>query len=560
MRSLRRPLGRALLVGLAGLVVSGIAVAPATAAAAPSVGDPSPGSTPESLDWASVTFGDPWDFTQRQDATFGGGITVSGGIMTWQPSSAVSPNLVFSVASSQPWGRDGRRQPVDTARYPRLSLHLWSDRAASGGVSWTTCSWAVTSCRGFMSFPVKAGWHTYDLAIQGSGLSSAPAAWSGRVIGLRLTAASGPTFKLDWSRLHSGAPAVDVPWSDPSPGRSTTVYWDSDDDRTNNTADRPGWGLLASVKKSSSQNTTPFPAGAFPAGTYRFYVVAGGSASASSSPLTVVPRPRPVVHSPGQLGQADYATVVRKDPWDMAQRSDFGIRNARLLGMNGRWFTAENTSNDPYISLPMAGAFSGSTWRRVRIHVALDGPFSLSGSPGGGCVGRLYWTTASGGPSRWQTTDDLVLLPGWNDVVIDMVTSPSYKIVDPDLGANRIGWAGQTITQVRFDPNEDPGRRRWHVDDIRITQDPASSRGAFDIKFSDPAGVPGTTATVEAIDAKGAVRTIASGRAVQPGVNVVWWDPPLSVPAGSYRIRVKLTSSAGTNWQYGGAPLRMVPA
>ena len=523
------------------------------------MGAVSPTAVAESADYASDVLSDPWDFSNAADVAGPNGI--AGGLLTYAPSARVQPTLVNSIASSQAWGRDGRIYPVDADRYTRLSLRLWSSDRSSGGVSWARCSWADTSCRGFYAFMMVPGWNTYDLVLQSSGLSSAPAPWSGNIIGLRLTGAGGPTVKVDWARLHdTAAPEVVVPWTDPSPGREAVVYWDADNDRSNNTVDQPGWGIAALVRPTSSSNSTTVPLGAYPPGAYRFYVVAGGDESATSDPVTVQARPRPVVSSPSAAQGADYATTVRKDPWDMAQKTDYTLTNARSLGANGQWFAAENTNNDPRVGLPVPSGFAGSVYHRAQIHVALLGAYGLANAPGGGCVGRLMWTTASGGVTKWQTTDDLVLYPGWNSVNLDLATAPSNAIVDPALGANRIGWAGQTITGVRFDPNEDPGKRQWYLDDLKISTDPSSSRGQFPVQFADTAGVPGTTARVEAVDAANHVLVVASGVAVQPGTNTVSWRPAHSVPVGTYRMRVILSNAAGSVTRWASAPLRMIPA
>lgn len=545
----------ALLACLGGVALVAPA-GPVSAAALPQVGAPSPSAVAESADYASDVLSDPWDFSNAGDVE--APAAVAGGLLTYVLPAQQS--LVSSIASSQPWGRDGRLNPANADRYTRLSLRLWSSARSVGGVSWTRCSWATVTCRGFQSFMMQTGWNTYDLTLKGSGLSTAPAPWSGQVVGLRLTGAAGPTVKVDWARLHdTSAAETVVPWTDPAPGRVATLYWDSDSNPNNNTPDQPGWGVAATISSSASSNSTHVPLSALPPGTYGFYVVAGATASTVSAPVTVVSRPRPVVLSPSAAQGTDYATSVRKDPWDMAQRTDFRLTGASVIGMNGRWMAAQNTGNDPNVYLSLPKPFLGNTFHRVQVHVALLGSYGLSGRPGGGCVGRLLWTTARGGPTKWQTTDDLVLYPGWNAVTVDMATSPSTAIVDPVLGANRIGWAGQTITALRFDPNEDPGPRRWFLDDVRVGADPVSSAGTFSVQFSDLTGLPGTTATVEAVGTAGQVLPVATV-VVQQGVNTVRWHPARTVPVGTYRIRVVLTSTAGRTTRWALVPLRMTPA
>ncbi|MCU1588665.1 MAG: hypothetical protein JWN31_2158 [Frankiales bacterium] len=560
----------ALILALASalaLSVAGPVPALAEASAEPShVVSVSTASVVETADYASEVLSDPWDFSNKEDVAGPNGI--ANGLLTYSPSGKVQPSLLASTASSQPWGNDGRINPLDASRYTYLAMRVINSSATgSAGLSWTTCGWAVTSCRGFQSIPLSAGgtWQTYDVPIAGSGLSSAPAPWSGRVTGLRLTGTSGQTIKVDWVRLHAaGEPAVDLSWEMPMGDRAMVVYWDSDSDPLNNNPYRePGSGVAGYAGAGSSAHIR---LAAFPPGRYRFIVATNDhpddpAAWVATSPwVTVRARPRPLVMTPSASQGADWATTVRRNPWDMTQASDYALHNARVVGSNGKWFAAENTSNDPTVTLPVGRGFAGSTYHRVQIKMALLGGYSLANAPGGGCVGRLLWTTAKGGPGNWQTTDDLVLYPGWNSISLNMTTSPTTAIVDPALGARRLGWAGQTITALRFDPNEDPGKRRWYLDDIKVSADPVSSNGRFDLTFADLVGASGTTAHVEAVDTSNRVRVIADQRPVTPGTNTVSWLPPRSVPVGLYRFRVTITNPAGSVTQWAPVPVRIVPA
>ncbi|MCU1588664.1 MAG: hypothetical protein JWN31_2157 [Frankiales bacterium] len=559
--------GRALL--LASVLLASL-LAPGAAAVADSppellVSEP---VVAEPADYASEVLSDPWDFSNSADVA--GPTSMDAGLLTYSPSSKVQPSLVNSTASSQAWGRDGRTSPVDASRYTVLSVRLWSSARSPGGVSWTTCGWDKTECRGFYAFRMQPGWNTYDLKLRSSGLASSPAAWSGLVTGLRLTGASGPTVKVDWVRLREPLePEVFLRWDDASAG--DTVYWDLDGDSANNTRDDPsdatsasrGWGVAGqATRTSATARTARVLLGAFPPGSYRFFVPYGSGTERSemSAWVTVTARPQPVVLTPSSAQGADWATTVGKNPWDMAQASDYSLHNARRLGANGRWFAAENTSNDPSAFFGVGSGFAGSTYHRVQIKMALLGAYSLANAPGGGCVGRLLWTTAKGGLKNWQTTDDLVLYPGWNTIDVDMATSPPSAIVDPALGARRIGWAGQTITQLRFDPNEDPGKRRWYLDDVRVAADPVSTQGRFDITFTDLAGAPGTTAKVEAVDSLGQVTALADAMAVQPGTNTVSWYPTSEVPDDLYRFRLTLTNAAGSVTRWAPVPVHVIPA
>jgi hypothetical protein len=408
-----------------------------------------------------------------------------------------------------------------------------------------------------MAFTMRPGWSTYYLPLKGSGLSSAPAAWAGRVVGLRLAGASGPAVKVDWVRLvtpDSGEPYVYVNWRPPASTSVTSSHWE---------ADGVEQCCIGHGMDPTGAFSSRIPVGNRPPGRYRFFVryqLYDGTAGEMTRWVTVQPRPRPVVLTPSMTQGADWATTVMKNAWDMSQRTDYVLRNARYQGTNGQWFIAQNTTNDPIVGLHVGSGFSGSTYHRVRIKLKLLGEYGLANAPGGGCVGRLLWTTASGGPRNWQTTDDLVVYPGWNTVDLNMTTSPSSAIVDPALGSRRIGWAGQTITGLRFDPNEDPGPRQWQLDEIRVAADPVSSGGRFDLKFVDLMRGPDTTVRVEAVDSSGEARMITDRRPVLVGTNTVTWRPSQSVPAGRYRFRVTVTNGAGSVARWSPIPVTILPA
>jgi len=179
-----------------------------------------------------------------------------------------------------------------------------------------------------------------------------------------------------------------------------------------------------------------------------------------------------IVDSPSAEGGVDYATLVRGDPWDMSQSSDILAPENMIYGfgsgvLNG--LSAGPHIDDAHFTLPLNGQIDGNRFHRLTFNVYYDGPFGLGAGPGGGMVARLIWETV-GSPGVWQNSDDIVVYPGWNKVSVDLATNPSWAITDPDTPI-RIGWAGQQIRTVRFDPDEDSGQRRFLVDNIKIAED-----------------------------------------------------------------------------------------
>ncbi len=271
------------------------------------------------------------------------------------------------------------------------------------------------------------------------------------------------------------------------------------------------------------------------------------------------PVPLPVVDSPSAAGGVDYATVVRRDAWDMSQPSDILAPENMSYSFTGSLLSGVNTGphpDDAHFSLPLAGPIDGNRFHRLSFSVYYAGSFGLGFGPGGGMVARLIWQTA-GAPGVWQNSDDIVVYPGWNDVTVDLATSPPWAITDPNT-PNRIGWAGQIITAVRFDPDEDSGSRQFLVDNIKIAEDSTGYGGASDIKFHDNGWQPGVTADIYTSPTQGGFggTKIASDLPVAQGINTFHWAPnPL--PSGNVWVYVLFKHGADQARAYATGPLRM---
>jgi hypothetical protein len=270
--------------------------------------------------------------------------------------------------------------------------------------------------------------------------------------------------------------------------------------------------------------------------------------------------PVPVVMNPDRIGGADYATTVNGNPWDFADASDIAaFEHLDSVSFAGGALNACNTNNDPAIVLPLAAPFDGTQFHRLRMNVRYDGGFSLSGGPGGGMNARVMWTVA--GVPGWQVSEDIVVYPGWNDIDLDMFTWPLGAVNEKDLGGGA-GWIGRTITGLRIDFHEDPARRCFTLDDVRLQADDVAAPG-FPIAFrDDTAGtgvtVAGTTADVFLDNAPGSFsgQPIATGIAVQNGVNTFDWNGA-GVAPGTYWVRVRMTNPSGrTSEAYASGPLQ----
>ncbi len=99
--------------------------------------------------------------------------------------------------------------------------------------------------------------------------------------------------------------------------------------------------------------------------------------SSGSDAPPAAPVPLPVVDSPSLAGGFDYATLVRRDAWDMSQPSDisgpenmvYGFGNGLLNGLS----VAPNYG-DPHFSLPLAGPIDANRFHRLTFNVFYEGP------------------------------------------------------------------------------------------------------------------------------------------------------------------------------------------
>jgi len=487
---------------LVGVTAVGPAPAQAATAAVP--------TEPEAPDFASEVYGDPWDYNnaadQNTDQTGTGTTTISDGAlhMTLQPGDSMS--MVDTVAGSLPYGRDGAAKSIDTSRYTGLSFEM--DQPLSGHIGaiyWFTCRERTAACTGGITFPVVTGDHVYDFDLRQQSTLLGKVPWSSaKVVALRLdpvvlasgSGNTGRTASITWMRLHAPADAA-------------------------------------------------HPHAALPPGNHGTY--------------QIDPLPEPVVDTPNPTQGTDLATAQRGRPWEFTSSTNAAgvtTSNATVLAYDSRGMTGRNAGpaqNDPQVHLPVS-AFSADTFRYLTVDMTYDGAFSLSGSSGGGKLARLIWNTSTTGTP--QIGNDMLTFSGANaqPIAIDLTAQSD---LDEDAIAPKLGWAGQTITGLRFDPNEDPGAATWHLQGVHLRATPAATESTT-ITFHDAAWVSGTTATVRVgTGAASSFTTIASGIAVTKGSNAVQFSLG-SLPAGTYRAEVILRHPSGTAaLAYSSAPVVM---
>jgi hypothetical protein len=485
---------------------------------------------------------------------------IAGGLLTYRTATAFPwMDPLPYLPGSMPLERDGPRAPADTSRYTHVSVRMSASQAGAGIFVWSTCDWSASkACQGATGVAVSAGWKTYDVPLRPTD-PNLTAPWSGSALQLRFipASASGVTVEVDWMRLHGAAEPVRFTVAPAQPGVSNEVLWDSNSDLTDNTPGEPGWGVLG----TTAGTTYDFPVAAYPPGQYRLLTRAGGRTGPYTAALHVLPRPRAVIDSPSLRTGEDYATTVRRNPWDFSGLDDVG-RNENVCGASilaGGVLSARNCGpelDNPYFFLPTAGPIDGNRHHRLTLRIRYDGPFGLTGGPTGGAVARLVWYVA-GTPGADQNVHDLVVYPGWQTISVDLATDPPSAVVDESQRAARVGWKGQTITGLRLDPNEDVSERRWYVDDVRLTAEDAA-RGAYEVRFRETSGLGGQTAAVFLDrDARGSDGVQAGALAVASGTNRVPVALPAGLPAGRYWPYVVLTGPAGTSTRYAQSPVHL---
>jgi hypothetical protein len=171
-----------------------------------------------------------------------------------------------------------------------------------------------------------------------------------------------------------------------------------------------------------------------------------------------------------------------------------------------------------------------------------DGSFNLANVPGGGTMARLMWRSA--GRTGLAQTDDIVTYSGKRSITVDLAMATS-TLTDPSLpAALRYPFVSTSrVSTVRWDPNEDPGARTWHIYSIRLAAD-CGTRTTFALTWHDSYFTPASTARVWAISSTGH-GTVLGTATEQSGSNT-FTVRTAGLAAGRYTLRVDVTTPNGT--------------
>ena len=507
-------------------------------------------------DFARDAWADAWDMSNADDLTLDrgpianmSGASISGGVFHVATNRVSFFSLLWGgFPGSIPWGRDGRiaANQIVASSYNRLRLHMYSSAPVHLRLVWfNTCS----GCTGYTDFGTKTGWNDIDLSLTGAHTGTA---WSGRIMNLRIQVITSLSLSLqvDDVRVYRSNSQGVLHWA--AAGSSAAhLFWS--DSGTFASSGQHG-GQVGTATSSGPGNTVSTDVSAYPPGT-RFWAYDGTTAVQVGVSAT---EPMPVVDSPSVRGCWDYPLAAHKAPWTFTSPSRLsGMGNVVNVSYSSSGeFSATNGGahpNDPWVTFPLGSTgIDGRTWHRLTIVESYDGPFGLANAPGGGMVGRVYWRLA--GKTTWSLTNDLVLPTGKHAITIDMAM-PTSSLVEPDSPASmKYPFASTSrVTTLRWDPNEDPGARRWHLFSVVLGEDCRAST-TFAVQWHDARFVSGSTVTVQARNAGGTTYTLATGLAEVAGSNTYSLRAS-RLPANSYTIRVTVRTPAGATHVAGGGPL-----
>ena len=301
-------------------------------------------------------------------------------------------------------------------------------------------------------------------------------------------------------------------------------------------------------------------AGGNPAANIQLDWVRVHRADASRTPQAGLPVP--VVITPNEEGGADYATVERQNPWDFSGMDDVGeVNNVTGLSTASGDLTGVTTANDPFIGLPLGPTLNTDRYHRLTLDACYGGGFDLGDIAGGGMIGRFAWVPANVG-TMWSETQDFVVFPGCHRMTIDLATNPAGAVND-ESSPLPTGWRGMRPSELRFDLNEDRGRRTFSLREVRLADDAAFTT-SYPIQFANSAGTPYTTADIYVTTTQGSYSgtKIARGLSVAAGVNTFSWNgrdaSGNQMPNATYWVYIVMDSlSIGSGVGYSSGPVRL---
>jgi hypothetical protein len=461
---------------------------------------------PAGPDYATDVLGDAWDMSNPEDigsdpnehkgwaGDFGVANGLAGGTTAKQANGSIDswiPLLYRGFYNIVNPGRSGKRFPIDSGFYKKLSYKLRSDVAQQAPqIYWFRYPWSHPSglVYGVKFLPnAVAGTRMYsvDLTSQTGGT-----AWSsGPMAGLRFDPNSvsvGHRAYLDWARLTR---------SDAETAAKTTISW-STGTGTSTIDVIDSSNVVMNVASGVAGTSYVFNYGVLPPGQYTIRVTRGTAAATRTFSINNPPLVK--VTDPDEAGGTDdYATTVMNNAWDMNSSADTPLlRNISGASYSSGAFHGTNTNGDPSIFLlkHVSGMVPIDTnrYRYLTYRFSVDGAYNL----GMGSVARFFWgSDITSTADSTTTTQDIIVWPGTHTYSVDL--SALHFGADGALeqtGARKL-WTASPVRWFRFDPHEFAQARSFHVHDVRLTAIDESSNGVFRVRWTG-SDADGDAATV----------------------------------------------------------------
>lgn len=369
-------------------------------------------------DYASMELNDPWDMKNSSDINnFTTQDVVGFSNITWADdlfygvvnanSTAafylLSPEACWMVRSS---GRHGQDYPIDTSKYTRLVIRMYTDTIDPGGIKLLFprgCDHGRTRTVSTF-YPTQVGWHTYTIDLNSLSISTSEStdtrSWSeGSITGIGIMphTQTGAVVAVDWIRLEdpTSCSSANVNYTANAVGGKNRVNLYLDDDTT------PYNGYVSKIASSA---------------------VASGAASASVDIGNLSASSYRVV---GVL-DADYATLERDNPWDMNESTDI----TATAGISGGTFSGGSysgtTGSDPTIYLKNATSLiNAATYRylSLRLTRSASGPLIILWNDGAGAYIINPGDPQDLGGGLYQL--DLGAVGGWSGTISNLIIRPT---------------------------------------------------------------------------------------------------------------------------------------
>lgn len=461
---------------------------------------------PESADYATLTWGDPWDMSEYSDVSqyinesgnrdVVRNIGVNNGIFSATSVGShetaqngwfftLFPGYETTIHAAQA----GSMKPIESNQYDCLYIAMktdsindqyrifWfgDDRLNTGGAPF-----GISNSKSL----IPNVWNLYQIDLGAGTLYGTP--WNDKATwqGLRIdpTVKGGTNFSVDWVRLtNCSAQTTNITFS---PNNNITSVWL----RPHGTSQK----IRVATDVNGGSGSYDLDTQGFQPGTYHVGFGTTQDCCIIESAETLKINQTPIVHfnSPSFYSGQDYATTAG-NAWDMDTSDDFDAVHCASYGLDSGklWLnTPQNTEQpsecvggppqyvaDPKIILNTPVSLDPTEYRYLTYRLYDSNPWQFVAL---GSISRWSWAVPGAGGSSincYLVSQDIPFDVGWHTYTIDLWDT---------FGGLAEGWGGNCnnvskqwkeapeIVQFRFDPNENITDHAFYneIDWIRLTK------------------------------------------------------------------------------------------